>query len=267
MARRIARSTSAIASASRPVRRSRRRSISASRTPPRCARSETSTGSTRLAGHGREVGLDLLGHDRPRIAHVRLGRSSGRHRRQGGQVDPGHARQVADLGLHVMRQGQVEHDEGVVRPARVARAARAISRSMTLSWAPVQQMARSTSARAAGRSRQVDRAATGDPGRDALGDGRRPVGHHHIAGSARDQGGGGQGSHRPGADDEDPALAEVTEDVRGGVEGDGHDRDTGTVDAGLGMDPLADAQRPLADAVEHPPAVPLSWPRTRVART
>ncbi len=163
------------------------------------------------------------------------------------RVTPG---ELADLGVHVVRQREVEQDQRLALGGTGPCDADDLGTDEAVLGAGAADDQVHLGQRR-GHVGEVERAAPGDARGHALGDGRRAVGHHHPTGSAGDQGGSRQGPHRPCADDEHPALGEVTEDLGSGIEGDGHHGDAGAVDAGLGVDPLAGSQGPLADAVEH----------------
>ena len=68
---------------------------------------------------------------------------------------------------------------------------------------------------------------------------------------AAGQRGRGERAHRAGADDEHGAAGQAADPLLGAVEGDGDQRGAGPVDAGLGVHPLADPQRPLGDRVQR----------------
>jgi hypothetical protein len=71
----------------------------------------------------------------------------------------------------------------------------------------------------------------------------RAVEHDDLRGARAPQVGRGECTHRPGADEgcADTGQVGTAQGIRGGGESFGDDRCAGRVDAGAGVDPLADA--------------------------
>ena len=77
------------------------------------------------------------------------------------------------------------------------------------------------------------------------------VGDRERADPGPGQGGCGETGHRAGADHDRRAIGEAPDVVGRTVQGGGDDRRGGVVDVGLGVRPLADAQRLLEEHVER----------------
>ena len=166
---------------------------------------------------------------------------------QEGEVDDVHAGQARDAGVDVPREGQVDDDErpagapghrggddlgGDDQPGRARAGDQDVGGGQLV-----------------GQPAEL-RGPAADRGGQPVGRGHRPAAHDDVRAAPR-QRRGRQRAHRAGADDEDAAALEAADALLGPVEGDRHQRGPGPVDAGLGVHPLADAQRPLGDRVQR----------------